>query len=87
MKKSAKLFTPVKILEFSSNRNHFAQHGLHLNRFGKGMLAKQISSLIYKLSGKKTEKPISLKFKMELNENAAMHIANQEILILNDQCT
>ena len=51
------------------------------------MLAKQISSLIYKLSGKKTEKPISLKFKMELNENAAMHIANQEILILNDQCT
>jgi len=24
---------------------------------------------------------------MELNEIATMHIANQEILILNDQCT
>ena len=87
MRKTAKLFNPVKILELSSNRNLFTQHGLHLNRFGKGLLAKHIASLIYTLSGKKTEKPISLKWKMELNENATMHIANQEILTLNDQCT
>jgi hypothetical protein len=87
LKKTAKLFNPVKILEFSSNRKLFTQHGLHLNKFGKGLLAKHIASLIYKLSFKKNEDSISLKCKMELNENATMHIANQEILILNDQCT
>jgi hypothetical protein len=87
LKKTAKLFNPVKILEFSSNRNLFTQHGFHLNRFGKGLLAEHIASLIYKLSDKKTVEPISLKWKMELNENATMHIANQEILILNEQCT
>jgi hypothetical protein len=41
-----------------------------LNGFGKGLLAKETASLIYKLSGKKTGKPINLKRKMELNENA-----------------
>jgi len=52
-----------------------------LNGFGEGLLAKQTASLIYKLSGKKTGKPISLKWKMELNENATSHLANKEIVI------
>ena len=43
----------VTILEFSSNRNLFTQQGLNLIRFGKGLLAKQIASLIYGISGKK----------------------------------
>ena len=76
MKKTAKLFNPLKILEFISNRNLFTQHGLHLNRFGKGLLARDLASLIYTLIGKKTEEPISLKWKMELNENATIYIAN-----------
>lgn len=38
-------------------------------------------SLIYKLSGKKTEDPISLKWKMELNENATTHLPYKEIVI------
>ena len=54
---------------------------MHQNGFGRGLLAKQIASLIYKLSGKKTEEPISLKWKMELNENASTHLANKEIVI------
>ena len=47
----------------------------------KGLITTQIASLIYKLSGKKTEEPISLKWKMELNENATTHLANKEIVI------
>ena len=54
---------------------------MHLHGFGKGPLAKQIASLIYKLSGKKTVEPISLKWKMELNETANTHLANKEIVI------
>jgi len=53
----------------------------HLNGFGEGLLANEIASLIYKLSGKKTGKPINLKRKMELNENATTHLANKEIVI------
>jgi uncharacterized protein YdgA (DUF945 family) len=52
-----------------------------LNGFGEELLAKQIASLIYKVSGKKTGKPINLKWKMELNENATTHLANKEIVI------
>jgi hypothetical protein len=51
-----------------------------LNGFGEGLLAKPIASLIYKLSGKKTGKPISLKWKMQLNENATTRLANKEII-------
>ena len=81
LKKIAKLFNNFTILEFSSNRNCFTQNGLHLNGFGKGLLAKQIASLIYKLSGEKTEEPISLKWKMGLNDNATTHLATQETVI------
>jgi len=54
---------------------------LHLNGFGKGPLAKQIASSIYKLSGKKTVEPIFLKWKMELIETANTHLANKETVI------
>jgi hypothetical protein len=59
LKKIAKLFNRVTILEFNSNRNLCTQHGLHFNGFGKWQLAKQVASLIYKLSDKKTVEPIS----------------------------
>jgi len=42
LKKIAKLFKHITILEFSFNRNCFTQHGLHLNGCEKGLLAKQM---------------------------------------------
>jgi len=81
LKKIAKLFNHVTILVLNSNRNRFTQHGWHLNGSGKGLLAKQIVSLIYKLSGEITEEPISLKLNMELNDNSTTCIANKEIVI------
>jgi hypothetical protein len=60
MKKIAKLFKHVTILEFSFTRKCFTQHGLHLNGYGRGLLAKQLASLIYKMSCQKTEEPIIL---------------------------
>ena len=50
LKKIAKLFKHITILEFSLTRNCFTQHGSHLNGYGKGLLAKQPTSLIYKMS-------------------------------------
>jgi hypothetical protein len=46
LKKIAKLIKHVTILEFSFTRNCFTQHGLHLNGYGTGLLAKQLASLI-----------------------------------------
>lgn len=46
LKKIAKLFKLVTILEFSFTRNCFTQHGLLLNGCGKGLLAKQLASVI-----------------------------------------
>ena len=39
LKKTAKLFNHVKILEFNSNRNLFTQHGLHWN----GLVKRAVS--------------------------------------------
>ena len=73
LKKIAKLFKHVKIMKFTLTRKCFTQYGLHLNEYGKGLLAKQLASLIYKMSCHKTEEPISLELKMGLNDNATSH--------------
>jgi len=72
-KKIAKLFKHVTILEFSFTRKCFTQRGLHLNGYGKGLLAKQLASLIYTTNCQKTEETISLEWKMVLNDNATSH--------------
>ena len=81
LKKIAKLFKHVTILELNFNINCFTQHDLHLNGYVKGLLVKQITSLIYKWSCKKTEEPITLEWKMGLNDKATTHLANKEIVI------
>jgi hypothetical protein len=55
LKKIAKLFKHVTILKFSFTINCFTHNGLHLSGYGKGLLAKQLASLIYKMSCQKTE--------------------------------
>jgi hypothetical protein len=42
VRKITKHFNDVSILEVSFNREAFTQHGLHLNRLGKCLIAKQI---------------------------------------------
>jgi hypothetical protein len=76
LKKITRLFKHVTILEFSFTRNCFTQHGLHPKGYGKRILAKQLVSLIYKMSCQKTEEPISLEWKMGLNDNPTSHPSN-----------
>jgi hypothetical protein len=74
LKKIAKLFKYVKILEFNFTRKCFTQHGLHLNGYGKGLLAKQMASLIYKMSCQKTEKPIVWNGKCSRSRTPMIHL-------------
>jgi hypothetical protein len=83
LKKIGKLFNRVTIFDYNSDRNCFTQHGLHNTGFGKGLLEKQVASLVYKLSGMKTEEHIILKWKMALNDNSTA-IKQQAISLLND---
>jgi len=69
LKKIAKLYNHVMALESSFSRNCFTHHGLHLNGLGKGLLAKQIALLIYKLNSKESKTPISVEWKTKLNDN------------------
>jgi len=50
LKKIAKLFKHVTILEFRFVRNCFTRHGLRFNGYGKGPLATQLASLIYQMT-------------------------------------
>jgi len=52
-----------------------------LNGYGKRLLAKQLASLIYKMSCQKTEEPISLKWKMGLN--AISHTSHRLTIATN----
>jgi hypothetical protein len=47
LKKIAKLFNYVTISKFSSNRNSFIEHGLHLNVIGKGLVPKPIGFTLF----------------------------------------
>ena len=44
-------YSHVSIVEVSSNRDHYTKHGLHLNKYGKEELAKQIAVQINSAKG------------------------------------
>jgi hypothetical protein len=50
-------------MECIYNREYFTKHGMHLNRRGKGLVAKQLASEIWNLSAAEEMPPISLGWK------------------------
>ena len=77
----AKPFNHVMVLEFNASRNCFTHHGLHLNGLGKGLLAKEIASLIYKLNSKESKTPISLEWKSKVHDsNTTIHLDEKETI-------
>ena len=69
LRKVTKQLKHVTILEPRLNREMFTQHGLHLNRSGKYLIAKQIAKEIYELTEEKIINVISLKWKLETKVN------------------
>jgi hypothetical protein len=64
LRKVTKLCKHVTVLETSTNREGFTRHGMHLNRFGKRQLARQIMSEIMRVTDEKTDRKISLGWKL-----------------------
>jgi hypothetical protein len=70
LRKVTKQLKHVSILEPRLNREMFTPHGLHLNRLGKCLIAKQIAMEIYGLTKEKVNNVISLKWKLETRVNS-----------------
>jgi hypothetical protein len=65
----------AQVVETNLDREHFTQHGLHMNRLGKECISKRISENIKSILTRKWLPPISMKWKedpMDLRPGANM---------------
>jgi len=89
LKKIAKLFSHIDLVEMNFDRKYFTKHGLHLNNLGKEGLAKVIASQINKIiKCSSNDKPvISLQWKDEsINKSIIVnttHMSNQKTAVDN----
>jgi hypothetical protein len=75
----------VTVLEISPERQLYTHHGLHLNRLGRELLAKQIANVICKVEGNKTQEQIALKWKVsDIDAVRKTTIDNQDLLKTHD---
>ena len=66
LNKIAKAYTDVMIVDSNLHRNCFTRHGLHLNKYGKERLSKQIATQIHKLAGDNSKNAITIPLKWEI---------------------
>jgi len=62
--KSVRAYQHASILEMSTDRKLFTNHGLHLNGLGKEVVSKQIVSLTYAILDQKKDTPSNLKLEL-----------------------
>ena len=67
--KSVRTYKHASILEMSTDRKLFTNHGLHLNGLGKEVLSKKIVSLTYAILDQKKDPP-SHNLKLELRSKS-----------------
>jgi len=67
LNKIAKAYNNVTIVDSNLHRKYFTRHGLHLNKYGKNWLSKQIATQIHRLieNDSKDTTMIPLKWKLE----------------------
>jgi hypothetical protein len=61
--KRKKRFDHIEIIDVNLNREHFTQHGLHMNVAGKQLIAQRLANSIRRSRTRQTTPPISLKWK------------------------
>ena len=71
--KNLRTYQHGSILEMSTNRKLFTNHGLHLNGLGKEVLSKQIVSLTYAILDQKKDLPIFLSWNSDLSHTDTLH--------------
>jgi hypothetical protein len=65
----------------NQSREFFTKYGMHLNLRGKDLIAKQITSQIYKLITKDGETPVTLEWKSVPYDNPISLIGNEDVTL------
>ena len=78
----ANSFNHVTLLEWNHNREYFTEHGMHLNKRGKGLVSKLLALEIMKLKELKKTTPIRLGWKVEQKQVATSEMAVTEARIM-----
>jgi len=81
LKKIVKSFNYVTILEYNYDREYFTNHGMHLNRRGKGLVSKQLVSEIFKLTAIPS---INLGWKVDHEQMGSSNVVNNETVIVDN---
>jgi hypothetical protein len=63
VQKIMKTFNNVEIVDVDMNREHFTQHGLHMNTSDKEKIARNISDVVRAIGTRKKDKTTILKWK------------------------
>jgi len=71
--KSVRAYQHASILEMSTDRKLFTNHGLHLNGLGKEVVSKQIVSLTYAILDQKKDPPVILSWNSDLRHTDTLH--------------
>ena len=78
----ANSFNHITLLEWNRNREYFTEHGMHLNKRGKGLVSKLPALEIMKLKELKKTTPIRLGWKVEQKQVATSEVAITEARIM-----
>jgi hypothetical protein len=73
-------------LDVDINHNLYTKHGLHFNKFGKVQLAKQLTSIVQLMFGKKTDPPMALGWPTPLLINSGLETIVNPTDIVEVQC-
>ena len=68
--KQMKVFNHTALLDMNLNREHFTQHGLHMNTSGKKLISQRIAYNIRRIFIKRMTPPIILKWKSDPTESS-----------------
>ena len=56
----------TKVIDMSTNRDHYTKHGLHTNKSGKESLTRRTTDIVNKLFAGQKPAPITLEWKESL---------------------
>jgi len=86
LNKIMKRYNHIKVTDMSAKRDHYTQHGLHMNKTGKEWIIRKTADIINKLATNSKPAPITLEWKeidqedpVKNNEETVKETTNLEI--------
>ena len=70
--KRTKLLEHVKIIDSELQRIYFTEHGMHMTKAGKGIMAQRIAEQIKKTFSKRETQTITLQWKQDMDNSTEL---------------